>query len=286
VFGGTVAWSDNHVSLWDTSTGRELPQLSIPAKRLFRKVKDGFHSLCFSPDGKTLLTGSADGVLRVWDPATGKELRRITGFVGDTGPFALTPDGKTLAVVDGHFTIRLLDFASGKDRLLTLGHHDRVSSISVLPDGQTVATISQDNTLRFWDSGTGRQLRRRSAAVNFTRFTGLRPDGRTYLTIGPDDICRLNDLATGRELAILQGHESPFPFALSPDGKILASVNAEKEIRLLDPGTGAVRHTLTKEEHNVHGMTFTTDGRTLAVWDRNLFVTVWDVDTGKKRGQF
>jgi WD40 repeat protein len=287
VFGGnTVLYHDNHVRLWDAATGKELRQLTMPAKKEYRKVTDGFHHLRFAPDGKMLLTSGADGKLRVWDTATGKELRQISVIGDGLGAFALSPDGKSVAIVDGSHCIRLLDFASGKDLVPSLGHRDRVSSICMLPDNQTIATTSQDGTLRFWEPATGRQLSQRTVSVNFTEFTGLRPDGRTYVTVGPDEVCRINDLASGKELAVLHGHESLFPFALSLDGKTLASVDANKEVRLLDPVTGAVRHTLTKVNSHVVGMTFTKDGCTLVVWDADFIVTFWDTVTGKLQRRF
>jgi hypothetical protein len=77
------------------------------------------------------------------------------------------------------------------------------------------------------------------------------------------------------------------PFALSPDRKTLAAVNADSEICLLDPATGTVRHALTKAtgKHNV-SVSFTADSRTLVVRDEDHLVTVWDVASGKKRRQF
>jgi RNA polymerase sigma factor (sigma-70 family) len=286
VYGSTYLAPDNLVRLWDTATGKELRQLPMPAKKLHWYKEKGFQCVEFAPDGKTLVTGGADGALRFWDPATGKELRHIADFADGPHHIAFAPDGKSLAVVDSMQIIRLLDRASGKDRVPSLGHLDRVSSICATPDGQMVATISQDNTLRFWEPATGRELRRREVSVDNTKFSGLRPDGQTYVTVGPEKLYRLNDLATGKERAILHGHQSPFPCELSPDGKTLASVNADKEVRLIDPATGAVRHLLTKVKRYVTGMSFTADGRTVVVWDGDFNVTLWDVATGKRRGQF
>jgi dipeptidyl aminopeptidase/acylaminoacyl peptidase len=73
---------------------------------------------------------------------------------------------------------------------------------------------------------------------------------------------------------------------LSPDGKTLAAVSDDKEVCLLDPATGAVRHRLTKVKHFAIGMSFSADSRTLVVWDADQIVTVWDAATGKKRRQF
>ncbi|HEY7158362.1 MAG TPA: sigma-70 family RNA polymerase sigma factor [Gemmataceae bacterium] len=280
---GAMWLSDHRVRLWDVATGKELRQLTMPAKELPSKLTVGFGSLTFSPDGKKILTGGMDGMLRVWEAATGKEVRQIPGFVGSPRQFVFAPDGKTLAVVDGSTTIRILDFASGKDVVPTLGHRGGISSISPMPDGQTIATTSYDHRIRFWEPATGREVRRRVVAADHSQ---LQADGRTYLTGGADRLNRVHDLATGEELAVLRGHEARFSFGLSPDRKTLASMNAEKMVRLLDPATGAVRHTLTKVKNPVSGMSFTSDGRTLAIWADDRTITIWDVATGTKRRQF
>ena len=97
---------------------------------------------------------------------------------------------------------------------------------------------------------------------------------------------RVHDLVSGEQLAVLRGHDSSYHSALSPDRQTLASVNADKAVRLLDPATGAVRHTLFSVKEGVSGMCFTPDARKLVVWDDDRIVTVWDVATGKKRRQF
>jgi hypothetical protein len=96
----------------------------------------------------------------------------------------------------------------------------------------------------------------------------------------------LHDLVSGEELAVLRGHEAGYTFALSPDRNTLASAKDNKEVCLLDPATGAVRHKLTRVKHYVLGMSFSEDGRTLVMWDADWIVTVWDVATGKKRREF
>src|SRR5262249_49571611 len=88
--GGFTSWlSDHRLRLCDGKTGKELRQLAIPAKEVSPGVRAGFFSMGFAPDGRTIITGDiVDGILRIWDPATGRELRRVTDFAGTVGAFA------------------------------------------------------------------------------------------------------------------------------------------------------------------------------------------------------
>jgi WD40 repeat protein len=305
---------DSRVRLWDAASGRQLRQLAVSVKGPASKSPGMFFwKMALAPDGKTLLTGGTDGVLRVWDTATGRELRQIPGFCAMVSTFAFAPDGKKLAVVDGDITICVFDFASGTERVPSHGHRGHVASISITPDGQTVVTSDNYKVLRFWELATGRELQSRAVTGSFLQRTfpsQLQPDGRTYLTFEENRTCRLRNLADGQELAGLRGHELRFPTALSPDGKTLAARIADGKVGLIDPATGVARQTLhppkvkespfkrsvapeqkallqeARNERSVSGMAFTSDGRTLVIWNADSIVTVWNVASGKKRRQF
>jgi RNA polymerase sigma factor (sigma-70 family) len=286
-FAGGGSWRPDHrVRLWDLNTGKELRQLAIPARQVLPGVPVGFISMGFAPDGKTLVTGEiVNGVLRVWDPATGRELRQVTDCAGTVGPFAFSPDGKTLAVAHGNCAMRLLDFATGKDRVGTHGHGSYLSSVAVTPDGQAVVTLSGDGTLRFWDPATGRQRRQRTVATDPARVARFLPDGKSYLTVDNNSSARIHDLATGEERAAFHT-DHPYHFALSPDRQTFASWGRGQAVRLADVATGKPRHTLAKVAGDGPGMAFSADGKILVVWDSGKTVTVWDTTTGKKLREF
>jgi WD40 repeat protein len=102
------------------------------------------YSLIFTRDGKTLISASGDRLIRLWDPATGKERRRLKGHTAAVRSLALAPDGKRLASGSADYTVRFWDLAAGKEVRLIQGHHRAVTSLSFSPDGRQFASADAD----------------------------------------------------------------------------------------------------------------------------------------------
>jgi hypothetical protein len=69
-------------------------------------------TLAITPDGKTLVSGSPDASVRVWDVATGKERAVLTGHNDGIWRLAISPDGKMLASASWDKTVKLWDLGT------------------------------------------------------------------------------------------------------------------------------------------------------------------------------
>jgi WD40 repeat protein len=108
-------------------------------------------SAAFSPDGKRIVTASDDTTARLWDAATGKQIRELTGHAGIVLSAAFSPDGKRIVTASFGGTARLWDAETGKPIGELTGHAGIVFSAAFSPDGKRIVTASGDKTARLWE---------------------------------------------------------------------------------------------------------------------------------------
>jgi hypothetical protein len=116
-------------------------------------------SVAFSPDGSRLASASTDGTIKVWDTASGQEVRTLKGHTGEVWSVAFNPDGSRLASASWDKTIKIWDLAKVNEPRTLNGHTGPVDSVAFSPDGSRVASAGFDRTIRIWDLARGNEPR-------------------------------------------------------------------------------------------------------------------------------
>jgi len=236
------------VSLWDIDAGTELARLpgatDLPDFRLDEHT-GVVGALAFSPDGKYLVAGfgsprlispaSSPSPLKVWEVATRRLIRRLSGHTGYCVSLDFSRDGARLASGSRDGTAIIWSTESWK-ALHTLQNPEKdsqqlgqqrgmVEDVAFSPDGKTLALASREGTVQLWDVAGGKLLKTlkgHSSAVGAVAFS---PDGRTLATGGGDQTVRLWNVETRRELMQLDSGNVELggveTLAFSPDGKHL-----------------------------------------------------------------
>lgn len=259
---------------------------------------DGVTSVCYSPDGDQIASGSLDKTVRIWDAASGREERRIEGHSGHINSVCFSPDGRTVASASRDYynqlkdaTIRIWDLDSGDELFVLEGHVSDVSSIDFCPDGSRIVSGGAstypnptDNTIRIWDLRDPVSpliVDAHSGTVKDVRYS---PSGTKIISCSWDDTVRLFDAETGTEVAMIGEENARVSDAtFSPDGKTVI-VGWNGMVKILEADSLHLKGTIAENmftRTRVDSVAISPHGDTIAagsiddrlrLWRYNLFL--------------
>lgn len=259
---------------------------------------DIVYAVAFSPDGRTVASGSGDGVIVVWDALTGEEMARMAHGQSILA-LAFSPDGSLLLSGSDDDTARVWEAFSGIE--VARLQHDEVGavvSVDFSPDGNYLVTGSFDGTARVWDTFKGVELARithGSSPPGHVRAVALSPDGNYVVSGGCDSedffcyegTARVWQAFTGEEIARLTDTGSITSVAFSPDGRSVASGIGRRLSDNIPSGALVVWDAFTGAEivhleldHWISLVAFSPDGRYVASASENGLIEVWDAFNG------
>jgi WD40 repeat protein len=242
-------------------------------------------SAAFSPDGRQVLSGSADNTVKLWDAASGSLLRTFQGHSNEVASVAFSPDGRQVLSGSADKTLKLWDAASGALLRTFAAHSFAVASVAFSPNGRQVLAGSRDKTLKLWDAASGALLRTFQGHSNSVLSVAFSPDGRQLLSGSYDKTLKLWDAASGALLHTFEGHSlGVSSVAFSPDGRQVLSGSADKTLKLWDVAGGALLRTFEAHSLGVASVAFSPDGR--QVLSGSGDVKVWDAASGSMQRGF
>jgi WD40 repeat protein len=281
-FSGTSTVVGHSFSLW------ELDREGRPRRTRQTDLLVG--EACLSPDGKVLAHDDQKGAIRLLDPASGKELRRLAEDKRRSGaPVAFSPDSKLLAA-EGREGAALWDVKSGRclHRLIVAEDGKWIHAHVFSPDGKLCVLVNNFGARDtvFWYTNTGERVELPSGTLSRYRFA-FSASGRWLAVLSsperPVQEVHLLESATGQVVWRLRGRKDLTCCAVSPDGRLLVSGGEDGILRVWDPASGKEVRQLRGHQGSIVSVAFAPDGKRLLSSSADTTVLLWDL-TCRGRG--
>ena len=251
---GGASGRAGEVRVWDVRGAQAKPIVTIAGHT------DAILTVAFSPDGSTLATGSYDKLVKLWDAATGAEIRTLKEHSDAVYSVAFLPGGRQLVSGAGDRTLKVWDVQAGK-RLYTISDAlDAVYAVAIHPSAPRIAAAGADRMIRTWtwNAESGSAALATSTFAHGEAVLGLAysPDGATLVSSGADKTIKIWDAGTLREKRLLEPQPDwVLGLALSGDGRWLAAGRYDGTVgvySLADGGPGE-RFTVPAGDHRREG---------------------------------
>ncbi len=245
-----------------------------------RGHRSAVKSVAYSPDGKFIATGSRDNSVKLWEVATGREIRTFTGHLSTVNTIAFDPTGKLMATGSSDMSIILWEVATGKEMLRITEHNDRVTSLDFSTDGLELASGGTGRKAYTWNVATGEKTGEYKTYPPQVGVNVLFSKDTKQLITGNDDgkiviydLAKKEAIDTLRNISPRSCGGCPSYIQLNEKGTELLSASDNGPVTLWNLKSGKIIREYGQEgdDYNAVGMkgsyVFVSDEDTIKVWN-------------------
>lgn len=259
----------------------QLALLDLPTAQLFSPLtrhQNPIWRVCFSLDGRIMVSGDSSGLMCIWDRQNGQLLqeRQISGDA--VSALAIAPDGVTMASANVAGTILLWSLADQSVVRRLQGHDEEVATLTFLGNGTMLASGSHDLTIGLWDVATGELRQRLSGHTRPVRKSAATATGPWLVTGGGDHFLYVWDWQRKTPQHLLTDHAAAIArLAISIDGQRAATIDLNSVLSLWDLQQGRRINFYPIYHNPIMSLQFTPDGETLVAGCSDGAIYLWQM---------
>jgi Planctomycete cytochrome C/WD domain, G-beta repeat/Anaphase-promoting complex subunit 4 WD40 domain len=266
---------------------------------------DLIRSVAYSSDGAWVAGAGgipgAFGEVLIWNASTGALAHTLKGHRDYVYHVAFNQRGTRIATCSYDKTTRVWDVETGRPTQVFRQHTEAVYAVAFSPDDKWVASGAGDRSVKIWDLASGARLYTLTDPTDVVQTLAFRPRDRhtsaptatdqgriTLSAAGADKTIRVWELTAegGTLMRSLRGHGAPIlRIVYSPDGKWLASSDADGVVKIWDATSGQEARALEQQPDWAQGLAWSPDGSRLAVGRYDGTVGIYDAVTGRRVSQ-
>jgi WD40 repeat protein len=240
-------------------------------------------SMAFSPDGKTLATGSFQEVI-LWDVEKGTIKQKITGFADKVVAIAYSHDGKLFVTGGGAPTedgeMKLFDDTGKLVFDFKSSHSDTVFGVCFSPDDKKLASCGADKFVKTWEIPSGKLIKAFEGHTHHVLDVGWMPDGKQLASAGADNNIKIWDFEKGEQVKTVNAHQKQVTRLLfiGKSGNFLTA-SGDKSVKMWNAG-GSNMRTFAGGADFVYAVSASTDGKVVVTGGEEGVIRMYNGDAG------
>lgn len=261
---------------------------------ILRGHTDKVYSVSFSPDGKRIVSASADSTVRIWDAESGECLKVLDKQMGEVYSASFSPDGKRIVSAPNGNYLRIWDSETGDSlKVIYSRYLWGENSVSFSPDGKKILLSERNEKyLQLWDMETDERPKVLDGHTRDVNSACFSPSGKHIVSASQDSTIRVWDVETGEGKVLDKYNKEACSASFSYNGKFIVSAYMDGLIRIWDVETSKCIKEINSLKYSRDcSVSFSPDGRFIvAAWfgtgiisQKIPVVEIWDVETGEHK---